>query len=154
MKREIYIYSILGILTCFLIFYQFSNNHNETEESTSKIQSISELSQLCIDVNCNVFLVEGDGQHILMEGPVKKLKHIQAISNGSCIKITKSTSTFLAGVFRIFESKGNDINIYITLKDLDDIKFSHIDELSSVKFTSSDCMGLILSKGQKLIIES
>jgi len=154
MKREIYIYSILGVFTCFLIFYQFSKDNDEADENTSKIQAISELSQLCIDVDCNVFLVEGDAQHILMEGPGKKLKHIKAVDNEGCIKITKNTGTFLAGVFRIFKSKENDINIYITLKDLDDIKFSYIDELSSVRFTSKECMGLILSRGQKLIIES
>jgi hypothetical protein len=153
MKREIYIYSILGVFTCFLIFYQFSHFQNDREENTSKIHANSDLSQLCIDVDCNVFLVEGDEQHILMEGPVNKLKHIQAIKNEDCIRITKNTSAFLAGIFNLFNSKKNDINIYITLKDLDDIKLSH-EDLSSVRFTSNECMGLILSKGQKLIIDS
>jgi len=154
MKREIYIYSILGIFTCFLIYYQFNFSFDKTEEITSKIKQITDINHLLIDVNCNIFLIEGDGEHILVEGPDSKIQQIQAIDCDGCIRITKSKGTFLAGLFDIYNAKQNNINIYITINDLEDFKFSNIDENMNIKYISSECLGLILSRGQKLIIES
>jgi hypothetical protein len=154
MKREIYIYSVLGVFTCLLIYYQFNFSFDKTEKITSKIKPMTDINQLLIDVNCNIFLMEGDGEYILVEGPDSKIQQIQAIDFDGCIRITENKGTFLAGLFGIFKAKQNDINIYITINDLEDIKFSNIGNKLNIKYISSDCLGLILSRGQKLIIES
>jgi len=154
MKREIFIYSVLGVFTCLLIFYQYKNNLNKTGEISSKIESLKNIHQLCINIKCNVFLVEGEGQNILVEAPGKELQKIQALTNNGCFSITRGKDPFLAVIFNIFNLEENDVNIYITIQDLDDIKLSYIDELKNIKYISGECLGLILSRGQKLVIES
>lgn len=154
MKREIYIYSILGILTCFLIFYQLNFITDEEQRTASSIKKINGISQLTIDVNCNVFLVEGAGEHILVEGPEKKIDWIETSNQGGCVKISESKKTFLASVFSFLNIEENDINIYITVKDLDNFDFSFIDDSKTIKYISGECIGLILLKGQKIMIES
>lgn len=154
MKREIYIYSILGLLTCFLIYYQLNFKTDEGEQVASNIKKINGINQLIIDVNCNVFLVEGEGGRILIEGPVKKIDKIKTFTQDGCVKITEYKKTFLAGIFSFLYVEENDINIYITVKDLDNYNFSYIDESKAIKYTSGECIGLILLKGQKIMIES
>ena len=154
MKREIYIYSILGIITCFLIFYQFNFHVDEGETIASNIKKIKGINQLTIDINSNVFFVEGEGEHILVEGPAKKLERIETLIHNGSVIITEHKKTFLAGIFGFLSFEENDINIYITVKDLDSFNFSIIDERIPLKYTSSECIGLILKKGQKIMIES
>ena len=154
MKREIYIYSILGIITCFLIFYQFNFQLDEEESIASSIKEIKGIKQLSIDINCNVFFVEGEGEHILMEGPAKKLLRIETSIHDGFVNITEHKRTFLAGIFSFLNIEENNINIYITVNDLDSFNFSFIDESKSIKYTSGECIGLILQKGQKILIES
>jgi hypothetical protein len=154
MKREIYIYSILGVFTCLLIFYQFNFKLNETGNISSKIKSITNIDQLLINVNCNIFIVEGEDQNILLEGPDRKIRQIQAVSMDDCISISREKETFPASILGIFNLEKNDINIYITINDFDNIRISTVDELNNIKYTSAECMGLILSRGQKLLIES
>ena len=115
---------------------------------------MTDINQLLIDVNCNIFLMEGDGEYILVEGPDRKIQQIQAIDCDGCIRITENKGTFLAGLIGIFKAQENDINIYITINDLEDIKFSNIGNKLNIKYISSNCLGLILYRGQKLIIES
>jgi hypothetical protein len=154
MKREIYIFSVLGVFTCLLLLYQYNNNRDKPGHISSKIESLKNIHQLCINVKCNVFLVEGEEQNILVEGPGKELRHIQALSNNGCFSITRERDPFLAAIFNIFNIEKNNINIYITIKDLDNIKLSYIDELKNIRYISGECLGLILSRGQKLVIES
>ena len=154
MKREIYIYSILGIITCFLIFYQVNFQVDEAESIASNIKKIKGINQLSIDINCNVFFVEGDGDHILVEGPAKKLKKIQTLIHKESVIVTEHKKTFLAGIFSFLNFEENNINIYITVKDLDNFDFSYIDETKTLKYISGECIGLSLHKGQKIMIES
>ena len=154
MKREIYIYLVLGVFTGFLLLYQFKISFNETPEFISKIEPIEDINQLSIDLDCNVFLVEGEDRHILVEGPGKVLNQIRSYTRDGCIRITRENVPVLSGIYRIFDLEENDINIYIILPDLNDIKLLDIDELNNIKFISSECLGLIISRGQKLVIES
>ena len=154
MKREIYIYSILGIITCFLIFYQLNLQTDDGESIASNIKKIKGINQLSIDINCNVFFVEGEGEHILVEGPAKKIDRIETSIHDGYVYITEHKKTFLAGIFSFLNFEENNINIYITVNDLDDFNFSFIDESKSIKYTSGECIGLILQKGQKILIES
>lgn len=154
MKREIYIYSILGILTCFLIYYQLNYKIDEEQRIATSIKKINGINQLTIDVNCNVFLVEGEGEHILLEGPEEKIEGIETSNQGGCVNITEHNKTFLASLFRFLNIEENDINIYITVKELDNFDFSFIDDSKTIKYVSGECIGLILLKGQKIMIES
>jgi len=153
MKREIYIYSILGIFTCLLLYFQFNWSDKELK-STSSIQELKGMNQLTIDFRCNVFLVEGEDEFILIEGPAKKIRQIETFTTYGCVKIRENKKTLLAGIFNLFIPEPNDINIYITVNDLNIFKLSYIDEESNIKFNSIDCLGLILMKGEKLMIES
>ncbi len=154
MKREIYIYSILGIITCFLIFYQFNLQIDEGESIASNIKKIQGINQLSIDINCNVFFVEGEGEYILVEGPAKKLGKIETLIQEGSVIVTEHKKTFLAGIFSFLNFEENNINIYITVKDLDKFNFSFIDEIIALKYISGECIGLSLNKGQKIMIES
>ena len=109
---------------------------------------------MTIDINCNVFFVEGEGEHILVEGPAKKLEKIETLIHEGSVIITEHKKTFLAGIFSFLNFEENNINIYITIKDLDSFNFSIIDERISLKYTSAECIGLILQKGQKIRLES
>ncbi len=154
MKREIYIYSILGIITCFLIFYQFNFQIDEEESIASNIKKIKGINQLSIDIKCNVFFVEGEGEHILVEGPARKLLRIETNTHDGSVNITEHKKTLLAGIFSFLNIEENDINIYVTIKDLDNFNFSFIDENKAIKYISGECIGLSLNKGQKIMIES
>ena len=154
MKREIYIYSILGILTCFLIYIQLNFRTDEEQEIASSIRKINDIKQLIIDLNCNVYLMQGEGEHLLLEGPQKKISRIIASNQNGCVKISQHKKTFMAGVFNFLDFEENNINIYITVKDLSHFDFSFIEDSKTIKYVSGECIGLILSKGQTIMIES
>jgi hypothetical protein len=154
MKREILIYSILGIFTCLLIFYQFKFSFNETDETSTEIKRIKNAHQVHIDLNCNIFIVEGEEQNILFEGPEKKIQQIQTISDKGCIRITQKRDALFASIFNILHLGTNDVIVYVTIDDLDRIRISNLDGNKNIKYTSAECLGLFLDKGQKLVIES
>lgn len=153
MKREIYFYSLLGIVTAAIILFQMKVDLFERSQISSKIEPAQNIRQLRIETNCNVFLIKGEALHILIEGPVKKIQEIQAVGNNGVISIIKGKNTFLAGFFSFLNREENEVNIYINLPDFDDFRLSYIDETKNVKYKSGECIGLILYRGQKLMIE-
>jgi hypothetical protein len=120
----------------------------------SSIKKIRGINQLSIDINCNVFFVEGKGEHILLEGPAKKLLRIETSVHDGSVYIYEHKKTFLAGIFSFLSIEKNNINIYIPVENLDNFNFSFIDKNKAIKYISGECIGLSLHKGQKIMIES
>ena len=98
--------------------------------------------------------MEGDGEHILVEGPAKKLEKIETLIREGSVIVTEPKKTFLAGIFSFLNFEENNINIYITVKDLEKFSFSFIDEGKALKYVSGECIGLSLYRGQKIMIET
>ena len=154
MKREIYLYSILGFFTLSLIVIQFNLSTKEESSPTSKIENLTNVEQLMINVKSNIYLVEGEIPNILVEGPGKILKEIETIECDGCLTIKNQDISYLSMALNLFNSKKADINIYITLPDLELYNLTEELNDSNVKFTSVDRMGLYLPSGKKFILES
>lgn len=154
MKRDIYLFSFLAIIILFLIIFQSERAKITSGVVASKISSMENVEQLLINLDCNIYIVEGEEQNILFEGPPKKISQVHTISRSGSIEIHKKGETLLAGVLEIFDLKKADLNVYITIYDLDQIRISNVDEIKNIKYTSSECLALNLSRGQQLIIKS
>lgn len=154
MKREIYLYSILGFFIFSLIVMQFRSSNTEDPFPTSKIEDLTNVDQLMIHVKSNIFLVEGEFSNILVEGPAKLLQKIETIECDGCLTIKNRDVGYLSMALNLFNSKKSKVNIYITLPDLDQYNLTEILSNANIKFSSADRMGLFLPNGKKFVLES
>lgn len=154
MKRELYVYAMLGLLTTFLVFIQFWFPNALENSKESIFKPFDNLGQLLIEVESTVYLVEGEQNNIMVEGPENILKKITTHIEGGCISIKNSTNSLFSGLLGKLLTEGNHVNIYITLPDLSDFVVGENEPGSTIKYRSGDRIGLSLKKGEKIIIES
>ena len=154
MKREFFLYGLLGILTAALVLIQFRLPVSIMKTKEANLQSYRDLSQLLIEVESTIYLVEGDAEQIMVEGPENMLKKINTQIEGGCISIRNSSSTLISGMLNTLFNEENKISIYITLPSLENYVIGENNDPGYIKYQSSDRIGMSLKRGDKVIIES
>jgi hypothetical protein len=153
MKWEYQIYLGIGFLIFSLLFLQ-SYLINREKEPFSEVNSIESFNQVLVAIECNIFIMEGERQNILVEGPEGKMNNIETINNEGCITIRGKGKKLLSRVFHLLNAKKEKINIYITFNNLDEIYIDTSAEQPDVKYSTEDMIGLTLENGNTLILES
>lgn len=153
MKWEIHLYSGFGLLIIMLLVIQAYFLRSE-EPPYSRVKSIDQFNQLQVDMECNIFLIEGDRQNILVEGPSEKIRDIETIYNEGCITIRENGKKLLSRFKDFIINKSQRINIYITVNDLDDFYLDSGNHSPEVKYSAQDIIGLTLKYGNTLVLAS
>jgi len=153
MKWEYQLYSGLSLLIVFLLIVQ-SYLIRIDEKPFSEVNRLESFNQLLVAIECNIFLMEGEKQNMLVEGPGGKMKNIETIYNEGCITIKKNKEKLLSRILRIINGDKYIINIYITVNNLDDFYIDAGNDQPEVKYSAEDMIGLTLKDGNILILES
>lgn len=133
---------------------QFKSSTSEDTLVASKVENLSNVDQLMINIKSNIYIVKGEVQNILVEGPEKILQKIETVECDGCLTIKNREVGYLAMALNFFNSKKSEVNIYITLPDLNQYNLADILNNANIKFSSADRMGIFLPKGKKFILES
>lgn len=153
MKWEFQLYTGFGFLIIILLGIQTYLLRVE-EPPFSEINRIDSFNQLLVNIECNVFLLEGDNENILVEGPSDKIRNIETIYNEGSITIEENSQKILSRVMNLFSNNQEKINIYITVHDLDDFHIGANNQQPEVKYSAENIIGLTLKNGNTLILES
>jgi hypothetical protein len=153
MKWEFHLYTGFGLLIILLLVIQASFFQGE-EPLYSQVKTIDQFNQLQVDMECNIFLIEGDKQNILVEGPGEKIRDIETIYNEGCITIRENSKRLLSRIMELMIYKSHQINIYITVNDLGDFYIDSGDHSPEVKYSAQDIIGLTLKYGNTLVLAS
>lgn len=153
MKWELKLYACVGLLIIVLLLLQ-TNFLRTGKEFYSEVNPINSFSQLMLDIECNVFLMEGEKQHILLEGPGNRIKNIETVSNEGCILIRENGKSLISRIMGLIEPEKDKVNIYITVNELDNINLETKDKQPEIKYTAEDIIGLTLRYGNVLTLET
>ncbi|MBR9997717.1 MAG: DUF2807 domain-containing protein [Cyclobacteriaceae bacterium] len=152
MKWEFQLYAGFGLLIVLLLLLQTSILQLE-KGSVSEVNAIDSFNQLMVDIECNVFLMKGEKQNILVEGPGNKIRNIETVNNGGCVTVKEKGKRLISRVMDFIKHRNDRVNIYITVNNLDDICIETNDEQPEVKYTAEDIIGLTLRNGNTLFLE-
>ena len=152
MKWEFKLYFWFGLLIVILFILQAGIFR--TDSRSSEVNALKSFSQLMLDMECNVFLLEGESQHILVEGPGDRMKNIETTVEEGSITVKENGKRLISRILNIFEPDHERVNIYITINNLDNIKLDAGDDQPDVKYVSEDMIGLTLKNGNILILET
>jgi hypothetical protein len=152
MKWELKLYASFGFLIILLLFLQTQYFRTENK-SYSDVNPINSFSHLMLDIECNVFLIKGEDQHILLEGPGSRIKNIITTNNRGCIVVRENGKGWISRLMSLIKSEKEKVNIYITLNNLNNIKIETRDKQPEVKYSAEDIIGLTLRYGNILTLE-
>jgi hypothetical protein len=153
MKWEFQLYTGFGLLIVVLLVLQ-TYFPGDKEPPLSEVNTIDQFNQLLVDMECNVFLIEGEKQNILVEGPSEKIRNIETIYYEGCITIRENSKKILSRVMNLFNKNPEHINIYITVNNLEDFHIDANNQSPEVRYSAQDIIGLTLKYGNTLILES
>jgi hypothetical protein len=153
MKWEFQLYSGFGLLIILLLIFQVYLFQSD-EPPYSRVKTVDQFNQLLVEMECNVFLIEGDKQNILVEGPSEKIRKIETTYHEGRITIRESSNKLLSRVMSFFVKNPEKVNIYITLNNLDDFHIEARNHSPEVKYSAQDIIGLTLKYGNILVLES
>jgi len=127
MKREGHIYILVSLFVAVLLFSQYNPFRTSPEKIVSEVKQVSGFSRLILDVNCNIFFVEGENPGIVYEGPGKVIKNIRIDVKEGCVTIRNKNKN-IANIFDGWLNPGKTelLNIYVVVKDISAIE---IDDL-------------------------
>lgn len=154
MKWEIQTYTGISLLIICLFIYHSNLFKIKNEKPISEVQILESFNQLHVDLECNIYLVEGEAQRILVEGPTNKLKKIVTINNEGSITIRQNGKELISTFFNFFDTNKYHINIYISVNNLDNFTIIPCDEESIFRYIADDIIGLSIKQGNTLTLES
>ncbi len=153
MKWEFQLYTGFGLLIVILLVFQ-TYLLRDKEPPFSKVNPIDQFNQLLVEMECNVFLIEGEKQNILVEGPSEKIRNIETVYYEGCITIRENSKRMLSRVMSLFNKNPEKINIYITVNNLNDFHIDGINHSPEVKYSAQNIVGMTLRYGNTLVLES
>jgi 5S rRNA maturation endonuclease (ribonuclease M5) len=153
MKWEFQLYTGFGFLIVILLVIQTYLLHVE-KPPYSQVSAANTFNQLLVDIECNVYLLEGEKQNILVEGPNDKIRNIETIYNEGCITIRENSNKMLSRMMNLINNNQEPINVYITVNNLDDFHIHMDNQSPEVKYSAEDIIGVTLKYGNSLILES
>ncbi len=135
MKREGQLYIAIGLLAVALVFIQFNPFIQIKQPSLTQVKKIGEFRQLSVNLNCNVFLVQGDAQSIVYEGPSRIIKKIRIDIDHDRVTIHREKESWKGFLFGwLDKQQGKEVNIYVVVKDIHGIE---LDRNKNTRFTGN-----------------
>ena len=141
-------FSLIILSVSVLLLLQFRPLINRGPVET-RVMELPDFQQMEIDIPYNVFLVEGEVNSIVMEGPGKEIEQIFFEVKDTLLNIRHKHKKWLRdGMSRIVNYR-SDINVYVTVKDLSQINVTSSKAFSIKKKGDDDLVGWIIRKTRK-----
>lgn len=127
MKRELSLYLLLMLMITTLSYQQFvSRNQHSTHTLSINLKNDQILE---IDIQAKVFITEGEGQSVVVEGPEKLLAFIKITESKDKLSINYSGAHYLKRMG--FQGNQDKVQLYINLRDIDMLSFKTKTEIIS-----------------------
>lgn len=117
MKREASIFFIVILFIFGLLLFQFYPMIDMGPVKT-RVMELPDFQQLDVDIPYNVFLVEGEMNTLVVEGPENTVSSIFYEFNDTVLNINHKPSRWVQGWLNWILRNRKEINVYITAKDL------------------------------------
>ena len=117
MKREASIFFIVILFVFGLLLFQFYPMIEKGPVKT-RVMELPDFQQLEVDIPYNVFLVEGEMNSLVVEGPENAVSSIFYEFNDTVLNINHKRSRWVLGWLNWIVRNRKEINVYITAKDL------------------------------------
>ena len=141
-------YSLIILSVSVLLLLQFRPMINKGPVET-RVMELPDFQQIEIDVPYNVFLVEGEVNSIVVEGPQREIEQIFYELKDTLLNIQYKQKKWLRdGISKIINYQ-SDINVYVTVKDLSQINVTSSRAFSIKKKGNNDPIGWIIQTGRK-----
>ncbi|MCC5930251.1 MAG: DUF2807 domain-containing protein [Cyclobacteriaceae bacterium] len=127
MRRELSLYFLLMLMITTLSYNQFVSRNQQTTQTLSINLQNNQLLEIAI--SGKVFITEGDGQSVVLEGPEKLIKSIKVMKGKEKLSISYASINPLTGLRLPGES--DKLHIYINIQNLDLLSFKAEAEIIS-----------------------
>ncbi len=149
MKRETRLFLLITLSVSVLLLMQFKPTINKGPIQT-KVMELPDFRQMEIDVPYNVFLVEGEVNSMVVEGPVKEIGRIFFEMKDTVLNIQHRQNQWLQDWFANLINLRGEINVYVTVKDLSQINITSSKAFSIHKKSKGDPIGWIINTTRKV----
>ena len=153
MRRESRLFFLITLSVSVLLLMQFRPTINKSPIKT-KVMELPDFQQLEIDIPYNVFLVEGEVNSIVVEGPVKEISRIFYEMKDTVLNIQHRQNQWLHDWIANLVNFRNEINVYVTVKDLSEINVTSCRAFSIQKKSENNPIGWIINTTRKVWEES
>jgi len=117
MKREASIFLIVILVVSGLLLFQFYPILKKDPVQT-RVLELPEFQQLEVDIPYNVFLVEGETNSLVVEGPEKAVSDIFYEFSDTILNINHKRNKWIREWLVWLGMYEMEINVYITAKDI------------------------------------
>jgi hypothetical protein len=153
MKREGHLYLLIGLVVSALVFMQFNPFTRNRNKIISEVKEISGISRLLLDVQCNIFFVEGDHPGIIYEGPESLVRSIKMDVNKGIVTIKNSQGGLISILSNWINPQNSKLlNIYVVVKDISSIEIGDLLEKAGSSDISADRMNVYINKNEEVIV--
>ena len=143
MKREASIFLIVVLVVFGLLLYQFYPIMKKGPIQT-KVLELPEFQELEVDIPYNVFLVEGEMNSLVVEGPEKAVSNIFYEFNDTILNISYKRSKWIREWLALVGMFEMEINVYITAKDISLIHVTNPEIYSNQRSYKDDLASRII----------
>jgi hypothetical protein len=152
-KREGHIYLLIGLIIAGLLFFQYNPFNASAEKPVSEVRPLSGFSRMLLDVNCNIFFVEGDNPGIVYEGPEKLVRNLNIDVKEGCLIISNKHKN-LSNIFKgwLYPGQTELLNIYVVVKDINTIDIRDLIKNAGSSEILDNRMKIIVNNNSKIII--
>ncbi len=121
MKGEIKLYLGICVIISALLLYQKSGIISKHNTSITEVNTLEAFNQLLVDAECNLFLIEGQEEGILLEGSVNRLTQLETNFSYGCITVRDKSKKLMSEIRDFFTGDKDELNIYITVNDIEQL---------------------------------
>lgn len=121
MSKEARLFFLIILFITILIFIQFNPIASRKSVQT-KVLKLPEINQMDINIPYNVYLVEGETNSMVIEGPEDLIEKISVVMDDTTLNIHRKGNQWLEDLIHIIWVPESKINVYVTVKDLSEVK--------------------------------
>lgn len=121
MNRELKIYGIFILVIATLLFFEFKSPIHGQDQLTN-LASLPAIEKVEINIPCNLYIQQSDEQKLLIEHNGSIFKEIKTSIDADGLTINGTMIGSLVFTLESLLAESSEINIYISLKDIDDLR--------------------------------
>ena len=129
MNKEFKIYGIFSVIIIGLLFIEF-NSPRLSHANINAISQLPAIEKIVVNIPCNIYIQQSDENKIVIEQNGNYLSQIKASIEAEALTIDGNLISSLLLTTKSFLSTSSKINIYISLKDIKNMKLCDYCELT------------------------
>jgi hypothetical protein len=121
MNKELKIYGIFIMIIATLLFFEFKNPGNNKDQLTN-LANLSAIEKVIVNIPCNLYIQESDEQKLMIEYNGGIFNEIKTSIDSDGLTIDGTVIGSLIFTLESLMAESPQINIYISLKDIEDLR--------------------------------